>query len=77
MQVGTEHRIFHASQLGEGLVKELCGPSLDAFVLGPKEGPEGATATKDTRYATKYLDTTGTLGISIQISIPEGRHKKS
>ena len=26
---------------------------------------EGATATKDARYATKYLDTTGTLGISI------------
>ena len=50
MQVGTEFRIFHASQLGEGLVKELDGPSLDAFVLGPREG---ATATKDASYATK------------------------
>ena len=38
MQVGTERSIFHASQLGEGLVKELDGPSLDVFVLGPKEG---------------------------------------
>ena len=39
MQV--ERRIFHASKLGEGLLKELDGPSLDsgaAFVLGPKEG---------------------------------------
>ena len=26
---------------------------------------KGATATKDARYATKYLDTAGTLGISI------------
>ena len=63
VQVGTERSIFHASQLGEGLVKELDGPSLDAFVLGRKKG---ATATKDARYATKYLDTAGTLGISIQ-----------
>ena len=63
MQVGTELLIFHVSQLGEGLVKELDGPSLDAFVLGLKEGSNGNT--KDTRYATKYLDTTGTLGISI------------
>ena len=45
--LGTERRIFYASQLGEGLVIELDGPSLDAFILGPKEG----------RYATKYLDT--------------------
>ena len=59
MQVGTEHSIFHASQFAEGLVKQLDGPSL-WFVLGPKEGSnlgskEGATATKDARYATKYL----------------------
>ena len=42
MQVGTERRgcIFHASQLGKGLVKELDGPSL-WFVLGPKEGSNG------------------------------------
>ena len=69
MQVGTERSIFHASQFAEGLVKQLDGPSL-WFVLGPKGGSnlgskEGATATKDARYATKYLDTTGTLGISI------------
>ena len=38
MQVGNKRRIFPASHLGEGLVKELDGPSLDAFVLGPKEG---------------------------------------
>ena len=41
MQVGTERSIFHASKLGEGLVQELDGPSLDAFVLGPKEGSNG------------------------------------
>ena len=41
MQVGTERRIFHASQLGESLVKELDSPSLDTFVLGPKEGSNG------------------------------------
>ena len=37
VQVGTERRIFQASQLGEGLVIELDGPSLDVFILGPKE----------------------------------------
>ena len=37
MQVGTERHNFHASQLAEGLVKELDGPSL-WLVLGPKEG---------------------------------------
>ena len=64
--------MFHASQFAEGLVKELHGPNL-WFVLDPKEGSnlralarkKGRAATKDARYATKYLDTTGTLGISI------------
>ena len=31
----------------------------------PKTEPTKEVATKDARYATKYLDTTGTLGISI------------
>ena len=70
MQVGTEHRIFHASQLAEGLVKELDGPSLRlcGLFLARKKGAtlarkKGATATKDGWNVTKYLD--GTLGISI------------
>ena len=62
MQVGTERSIFHASQLGDGLVKELDGPSLDAFVLGPNEGSNGQEGRE---VRTKYLDTAGTLGISI------------
>ena len=62
VQVGTERRIFHASQLAEGLVTELDGPVWTRSYLARKKG---ATATKDARYATKYLDTTGTLGISI------------
>ena len=37
MQIGTERRIFYASQLAEGLVKELDCPIL-WFVLGLKEG---------------------------------------
>ena len=61
MQVGTERSIFHASQFAEGLVKELDGPNL-WFVLDPKEGSNLRALA---RYATKYLDTTGTLGISI------------
>ena len=72
VQVGTEHSIFHASQFAEGLVKQLDGPRLPVcgLSLARKKGAtlarkKGATATKDARYATKYLDTTGTLGISI------------
>ena len=61
---GTERSIFHASKLGEGLVQELDGPSLDAFVLGPKEGSNGHEGRE---VRTKYLDTAGTLGISIPI----------
>ena len=36
---------------------------------------KGATATKDARYATKYLDTAGTLGISMKFH-PRFRFRK-
>ena len=67
IQVRTEvlvQVVLDTCQCAKGLVKELVGPRGDAFVLSKK----GATATKDVRYATKYLDTTGTLG-------REGTHK--
>ena len=70
MQVGTERRgcIFHASQLGKGLVKELDGPSL-WFVLGPQEGSnfgpqEGSNCHEGHEACDEVRDTTGTLGIS-------------
>ena len=64
IQVRTEVLVLDTCQCAKGLVKELVCPRGDAFVQSKK----GATATKDVRYATKYLDTTGTLG-------REGTHK--
>ena len=66
MQVGTERRIFDASHLSEGLVKELDGPSL-WYVPGPKEGSnsgpkEGSNSHEGREVldvgveSTKYLD---------------------
>ena len=53
IQVDTELSVVDASQSLECLVKEYVSPRLDALIL------------KAVRYATKYLDTTGTLGSSI------------
>ena len=63
-----------ARSSAEGLVnlKELYGPSL-WFVLGPKEGSNGHGGRE---VRDEVPGHTGTLGISIQISIPEGGHKK-
>ena len=54
VQIGTERRIFHASQLERSLSKNLTVPVWTRSSLARKKG---ATATKDARYATKYLDT--------------------
>ena len=69
MQVGTERRIFHGSQLGEGLVTVLDGPSLDAFILGLKAGSNGheGREVRDEVPGHNWH----------QISIPEGGRKKS
>ena len=48
-QVGTERRIFHASQLGEGLVKELDGPSLRPW---PERREQRPRRTRGTRRST-------------------------
>ena len=47
------------------LTVPVCGLSLARKKGATLARKKGATATKDARYATKYLDTTGTLGISI------------
>ena len=41
IQIDTELRVVDASQCLECLVKELVGPSLDALILGLKEGSNG------------------------------------
>ena len=40
IQVDSERRVIEASQVVEGLVKELFGPCLDALILAPKEGTQ-------------------------------------
>ena len=41
IQIDTELLVVDASQCLECLVKELVGPSLDALILGLKEGSNG------------------------------------
>ena len=72
MQVGTASQStisFMPANLQRALSKHLTVP-VCGLSLARKKGAflarkEGATAPKEARYATKYLDTTGTLGISI------------